>query len=102
MLTKDQFEHDLDTIFKKTNKNEKLAWNRKRKKLEDLVDGARPIEEAIFDLMMKKQEIIDQIDELRQVMVTECIHPQDMLVHHGRNIECKFCGVKILINRHIL
>lgn len=98
MLSKGQFEADLEVIFKNTNKNEKLAWARKKKKMDDIIEKLRPIETAILDLMAQKQPILDEIAELRKTMVRECIHPPEVLVHHGNSVECKFCNVNITVN----
>lgn len=98
-ISKEQFEEDLKIISKKSDKNEKLAWVRKRKKMEELLTKLAPIEDAILKLIADKQPIVDDITELRKIMQKDCIHPEDMLVHHGKYIDCKFCNTKITINR---
>jgi DNA-binding protein H-NS len=99
-LSKEQLEEDLKVIHKNTDKNEKLAWVRKRKRLEEVVQKElQPIEDQIIDLINKKQPVIQEINDLRKVMIKDCVHPEDYLVHHGAHIECKFCDRKIYINR---
>jgi hypothetical protein len=99
MLSKQQFDADLEVVSKQSHKNDKLAWARKRKKLEEMVEELQPLESQILDLMAKKQVHLDEITALRMMMIRECIHPQESLVHHGTYIDCKFCGNKLGINK---
>lgn len=102
-LVKEQFDKDLEVIAKGTNKNEKLAWARKRKKLDEIISGKlQPIQDKILELHREKQTVLDEVAELREIMVSDCVHPPEYLVHHGVVIECKFCLKKITINTHSL
>jgi hypothetical protein len=98
-LTEKDVKKDIDTITGYSQNDAKLAWRRKKKKLEDLIDELRPIEEQILDLYESKQPILDKIEELRQIMSQECIHPKDYLVHKGTHVECKFCDKIIKLKR---
>jgi hypothetical protein len=98
-LTEKDAKKDIDTIAGYSQNDEKLAWRRKKKKLEGLIEEIKPIEEKILDLYEEKQPIMDKIAELRQLMVRECIHPKDYLVHKGTHVECKFCDKVIKLKR---
>lgn len=98
-LTEKEAKKDLDTIAGHSQNDAKLAWRRKKKKLEAYIDEIAPIEEQILDLYEQKQPIMDEIEKLRQIMVRECIHPKDYLVHKGTHVECKFCDKVIKLRR---
>lgn len=99
MVTKNEFENDLQIISKKSDKNEKLAWMRKKKKMDVLLTKLYPIEDSLLKLIGDKQIILDEIAELRKFMIKGCIHAEEYLIHHGNYIECKFCNSKIFINK---
>lgn len=90
-LTEEQAKKEIDKVAAASKNDEKLAWRRKRKKLEALVDELKPYEEKILKLHEERIPILDKIAKLRNIMVQECIHPKDQLVHKGTHIECKFC-----------
>jgi small-conductance mechanosensitive channel len=94
MLTEIQ-KKQLEAVSNHRNKNEKLSFNRKIKKLEELVEAVKPLEEEILKLFLQKQPLMDEISELRNEMVKECIHPLNYLIHKGDHILCKFCDAKI-------
>lgn len=94
-LTPEVMNKQLDTIAKHADKNERISWNRKMSKLHDLVDAVAPFEERIMQILLEKQPLVDQINDLRAEMVRDCVHPKDMLVHHATSAECKFCNRKI-------
>lgn len=84
------------------DKNEKLSWTRKFKNLESKVaDELSPIEEQIAALLVKKNRLLDEIQEVRTELVKECVHPTSYLVHMGNHIQCKFCNAKLSIPREI-
>ena len=97
-LDEEQAKRELDNVAKFSDKNQRLAWRRKRLKMDDLLEKIRPYEEQILEVILKKQEIMDDIEKVRQTMVKECVHPADYLVHKGNHILCKFCKNKIVIN----
>lgn len=76
---------------------EKISWNRKRNNLESLYDKIRPIEDKILELVAQKQPIFDEMQEIRESMVDECIHPFDYLVVNDDHILCKFCNKKLKV-----
>jgi hypothetical protein len=98
-VSKDQMERDLKNVAGIKDKNEKLSWTRRQKKIEEMVDEMQPIVEKILELTATRQEYLDKIQVLRKQMVKECIHPKNSLVHKGTFIECKFCNAKLSIPR---
>lgn len=98
-LTPELIAKQLSTVALHHGKNEKLAFNRKIKKMEGLIESIRDYEQMILDIVKNKQPIADDIRELRAEMVKECIHPKDHLIHCGTYIFCKFCEKKISLPR---
>ena len=93
----EKFERDIKNVANIKDKNEKLSWTRRKKKIEAMVEAMRPIEDKIMALQNERQEHLDRIQDLRRQMVKECIHPKDLLVHKTTYIECKFCNAKLSI-----
>lgn len=92
-LTEEDVQKDLSSVAGFADNAEKLAWRRKLKKMEALLeDELQPIEDKILELYAEKQPIMDKISKLRQEMAAECIHPREYLVHRGTHVECKFCN----------
>ena len=91
----------LESISNQSNKSEKVSWNRKMDNMVKLIAKLRPIEEQILELTVQKQPIFDEIQELRNIMIQECIHPYENLVlHDDDTIECKFCLSKsVIVNK---
>jgi chromosome segregation ATPase len=98
-LTEKDVKKDLDTVAGYSQNDAKLAWRRKKKKLDALIEELEPIQNKIIELYEEKQPIMDKIAELRQTMVQECVHPKDYLVHKGTHVECKFCDKIIKLKR---
>lgn len=96
---KDKQERDLKNVANIKDKNEKLSWTRRQKKIEEMVIEMQPIEDQILALTAQRQEVLDKIQVLRKQMVKECIHPKNSLVHKETYIECKFCNAKLSIPR---
>lgn len=95
----EQYEEDLNAVSKHYDKNERLSWKRKEKKMQSIIENKlQPIQDEMLKLIAKKQPIIDEIEKLRAVMVKECIHPKEHLVHKGNFVECKFCNRKLRVN----
>ena len=74
---------------------EKVSWNRKMDNLLALYEKISPIEEEIIALIAQKQPIYDEMQEIRQTMVDECIHPYDYLDVKEDHLICKFCNRKL-------
>ena len=96
---KDKQERDLKNVANIKDKNEKLSWTRRQKKIEEMAIEMQPIEDQILALTAQRQEVLDKIQVLRKQMVKECIHPKNSLVHKETYIECKFCNAKLSIPR---
>lgn len=90
-LTEEQVKKDIDTIAGNSKNDAKLAWRRKKKKLEEVLEELKPYEDKILALYEERVPIMDKMEKIRQAMVVECIHPKDQLVHKGTHVECKFC-----------
>lgn len=86
---------ELNEIHANVPKNERQAWDRKMNNIVKWLAELRPIEEEIEDLMAKKVPIFDKIQNLREEMVAECIHPLNHLIHMGDHVKCKFCETRI-------
>lgn len=99
VVDKERQERDLKNVANIKDKNEKLSWTRRQKKIEVMVEEMQPIEDKIMALMTERQEVLDKIQELRRSMIKECIHPKNSLVHKDTHIECKFCNAKLSIPR---
>lgn len=91
-LTEEDVKKDLTKVAGFADNAEKLAWRRKLKKMELLLEELQPIEDKILELYMKKIPIMDKVDAIREGMSLECIHPKEYLVHRGTHVECKFCN----------
>ncbi len=86
----------FESIANHANRSEKTAWKRKFVNIGKLIEQLKPIEEKILDIYEnEKQPLLDQVHDLRQVMVKECIHPFEHLVQKNGYVECKFCNRKI-------
>ena len=79
------------------DKNEKLSWSRRLKNLEATVKTLEPIEAQIIKLQSQKMAIMDDIQEQRNSLLRECVHPTDYLLHLDTYILCKFCNAKLSI-----
>ena len=89
---------ELQGVANFRDKNEKLAWMRKKKKIETIVESdIGPIEAELLKLTTQKQVYMDEVAAIRKEMVRECIHPSDYLIHYGIYIKCRFCEAKISI-----
>jgi hypothetical protein len=77
-------------------RSEKTSWGRKMDNMVRLLASLDPIEQRILEISSKeKQPVLDEIQQLRQSMVQECVHPFDQLVVKENHVECKFCTKRI-------
>jgi len=91
-LTEDDANKQLRAVACLATNAEKLSWRRKLVRMEKYINELKPFEEEILRIYEKKQGKMDQMEDLRKIMVAECIHSREYLVHKGTHIECKFCG----------
>lgn len=73
------------------------SWDSEVKVLETLVEKANELSDNLLLLREAQLLKIEEIMQLREVMVKDCIHPADHLVHFGTHIRCKFCETKLSI-----
>lgn len=88
----------LEKMANVANRSEKTSWNRKMDNLVKLMVLMEPIEQRILDIIeTEKTPLMDQISELRAVMVKECVHPFEYLIIDDDSdvVTCKFCNKKI-------
>lgn len=86
-------------VVNHSSKNERIAWNRKYKKLSALIEEKiTPIEEQVLELIMQKQPYLDEAVAMRDVLVKECVHPREFLLTKDDHILCKFCNNKLNVN----
>lgn len=88
---------DLTLLANFRDQSEKASWMRKKANLELLVKELEPINDEILRLDVIKNKIIDEIQAIRRVMMADCRHPKDCLVHCGTYIKCKFCESRLSI-----
>jgi hypothetical protein len=82
-------------IHQQSTQLDKTSWLRKLDNLQTLVKQVNSLADQISEIEEKKIPIIDQIAELRQQMVQECIHPVDQLIEYDTYTVCKFCEKRI-------
>jgi hypothetical protein len=99
MVDEAQIKTDFEIVTKFADKNQRLSWRRKKARMDDLLERVQPIQDQMLELILQKQPTMDEIEELRQKMVKECIHPEDYLVHKGTYVMCKFCKGTIQLNK---
>lgn len=95
----------FEAVANHANRSEKTSWNRKMDNMVKLIAKLRPVEQKILKIIQEeKTPIMDEIDEVRKMMIKECVHPFEYLVQDtdekGREvIRCKFCEKRIgLVN----
>lgn len=86
-------------ITNHTPKNDRIAWQRKHKKLKSMIEAnITPLEDRILELTMEKMVFVDDAVALRDVLVSECVHPKEFLVTKEDHVLCKFCDTKLKVN----
>ena len=85
----------LDSISNAPDRSAKTAWNRKMDNMVKLLAKLSPIEQDIIRLQGQKMPIFDEVQQLRETMVSECIHPQQYLTRVDGVVLCKFCQRRI-------
>lgn len=83
----------LEAVANNASRGEKVTWERKMDNMVKLLAKLHPIENAMLELMVKKNAALDEVAALRQEMVRDCVHPLPHLVHHDdKTVTCKFCN----------
>jgi hypothetical protein len=70
---------------------DKANWMRKFDKIQGYIGEVNQLAEQIMELEKAKMPILDQIAELRNELVVDCIHPKDYLVKVDGVVGCTFC-----------
>ena len=86
-----------EIVANRSSRREKVSWNRKMNNIVKLLSQLTPIEEQIIELQSQKIPLFDAIQELRQIMVLECVHPYEYLEIKENHVICKFCNRKIKV-----
>lgn len=92
----------LESIANNADRSEKTSWNRKLDNMVKLIAKMRPIEEEILKLTEQKLPVFDEIQELRLIMVKECVHPFDHLTYFEDHVRCKFCDRRISVPKEFV
>lgn len=88
----------LESIANHANRSEKTSWKHKLGKMEALLAKLQPIESKILAIISEeKQPVMDEVADLRAIMVKECVHPYDYLIKKDGYVECKFCNKKLKV-----
>jgi hypothetical protein len=97
--TEAKMRQELEAVSNVASRSEKRAWNRKRNNMNNHLALLNPIEDKILELQAQKEPIFDEIQILRAIMVEECVHPYDYLIHTGSYIKCKFCNRRLRLSK---
>lgn len=85
-----------ETVANSFSRSEKTSWNRKMDNMVKLVAELQQVEDQIIEYISDhKQPVLDKVQQLRQTMVKECIHPYEYLIVNDDHVLCKFCGKKL-------
>ena len=85
-----------EAVANHATRSEKTAWARKQANLAKYVSNTvNPLEEEIRDKQAELIPLYDKVNEMRQDMISSCIHPFDMLVNVGEHCLCRFCNKKL-------
>lgn len=87
----------FETISNTATRGEKASWKRKMARMQTLLETLQPIEDEILQLHARKEPIFDDIQDIRSIMVKECIHPFDYLIYKDDHVVCKFCNKRLSI-----
>lgn len=90
---------ELESIANVATRSEKTSWNRKMNNMVTLLSELKPLEDQILELYARKEVVFDKIQDLRKVMVSECIHPFEQLVFKDEYVDCKFCNQHISLQK---
>lgn len=95
-----QIRRELESVANVASRSEKTSWNRKMNNMVKLLTYLEPIQDQLLQLHAQEMDILDEINILRAVMVKECVHPYDHLLHEGDYIKCKFCEKKLGLSKN--
>ena len=77
-------------------RSERSSWERKLNNLMAVMVKLKPIEDQIIALNAQRGPILDELNEIRTMMVHTCVHPQEQLVMQEVDVvQCKFCNRRL-------
>lgn len=92
-------EKEVGEIFEKISNvspnNDKLAWRRLYKELQRHIIEYNNLNSQFLEVKAKRVAVNKTINEMREKMVNECIHPKTELVYKGDHVVCKFCEKRL-------
>lgn len=91
--------NDFTIIASNSDKNQKLTFERRHKKMQGLISLLDPINKQINELLSQKLPIEEEVEDLKNKLHMDCVHPLEFLSHKGSHIICKFCNTKLVVNR---
>lgn len=92
-------EKEVNELFEKISNispnNDKLAWRRLYKELQRHLIEYETINNEFLEVKTKRMTLNKTINEMREKMVNECVHPKTELVYKGDHVVCKFCEKRL-------
>lgn len=92
-------EKEVNELFEKISNispnNDKLAWRRLYKELQRHLIEYENINNQFLEVKSKRMTLNKIINEMREKMVNECVHPKTELVYKGDHVVCKFCEKRL-------
>lgn len=92
-------EKEVNELFEKISNispnNDKLAWRRLYKELQRHLTEYETINNEFLEVKTKRMTLNKTINEMREKMVNECVHPKTELVYKGDHVVCKFCEKRL-------
>lgn len=107
------FKEIAGKISKQATKNDKMSWWRLQRELKILLSKLGELNVPYFEyhqkvkecvlklesenvkLIIERDNILEHIDDIREKMKAECIHPSDQIAYVNGEYVCKFCDTKI-------
>lgn len=91
------FKRAAKAISSAVPKNDRMAWLRLNRELNKHLAELDEINPSWMELTSKRQHILDHVDELRDKMISECIHPEDQLTLREGKLHCAFCNRRVRV-----
>lgn len=117
IIIPENFTEVVTKISSLAPKNDKMAWWRLDRQMRGLLARLEMLNTDFFQYQEKilsyseqttleykpvideRQQVLDHIDQMRDKMVAECIHPTDSISWGKDGYVCKFCNAKLnLVN----
>lgn len=85
----------IKDVANHASKSDRAAWMRRVKRLDDLIKQLEPVEDKLLELLHTREKLTQQLNEVREDLVANCIHPEEHLVSHNGYVVCKYCERKL-------